>query len=581
MPNVFFKKGTQSGFNAIGAGNFTPGAFYLTTDTQRLYYADSTAGAHQINPGITTVANIASLPKSNQISSADYGQFYYCIAENVLAIFNNGNWVQINSYEDTVVDTRTVTASKNNNTVSIVDVLYQSDTTKGGGRITANYEFTGANGLLANVTPKYVAADKFHSGIQYYTKSGDTYTLATVNSANFQAGVYYIQAGYAITLTAPTYTLSGAVTGAEGAKEAVITLGGATENNTVTIAAGNNTSISNENGKIVINSSDGDTLAAVTGSNEASGFGVTVRMGSGASQKGTIDPVIKLDSSVAESASGYKFANGTLSLPVYSKSEVDKKINDFNAMEYKSTISPAGATAKLASTTEKNGYVYMISEEGNLVIDNEASRKILPAGSTGKTITVTPGDLIVVQGAETNGAVVNPTLIHVPSGNDHDTTYTFTKVEHGITVQDDQGGSKSGLQLAAKDDLITLTDSDDASTGARVVTVEHKKVTQTSTDLNAVTQEAEGNLEFTIATPIVDGAGHVTGVQNKKYTVVDTHATVTNAINVSVTENAAKVESVVTVDGGDKKADFTLKSESLTVTASEKNISLNLEWGSF
>lgn len=582
MPNVFFKKGTQAGFNAITAGSFTPGAFYLTTDTQRLYYADSAAGAHQVNPGITTVANIASLPKSNQISAADYGQFYYCVNENVLAIFNQGQWVQINSYEDTVLDARTVTATKSGNTVTVTDVLFQSDTSKGGGKITSEYEFTGANGLIANVVPKYRLATAYHAGTQYYTKSGDTYTAATVTDTSFNKTIHYVQSGYAITLTAPTYTLTSAVTGADGAKEATITLGGATENNQVVIAAGNNTSISTDaNGKIVINASDGDTLYDVTGSNETSGFGISVKMGSGLTKKGTIDPIIKLDSSVAESATGYKFANGTLSLPVYSKSEVDKKINDFNAMEYRGVLTGAGVVAKLSSTTEKNGYVYMLAEDNvTLNLNNETDRKILASG--GVSVTATPGDLIVVQGEEENGVVKTVTLVHVPSGNDHDTTYKFTKVEHGLLIEDDQGGSKTGLRFEAKDDLITLTDTENTgTTKEKIVTIEHKKVTQTSESLPDQTQQTEQNIDITISTPIVDGAGHVTGAKTQKFTIVDTHATVENAINVSAAENVATVESVVKVDGGEKKADFTLQSESLTITASEKNISLNLEWGSF
>lgn len=39
MANVKFLKGTQSKFNTLSS--FTDGAFYLTTDTDRLYFAQS------------------------------------------------------------------------------------------------------------------------------------------------------------------------------------------------------------------------------------------------------------------------------------------------------------------------------------------------------------------------------------------------------------------------------------------------------------------------------------------------------------------------------------------------------------
>ena len=54
MANVKFLKGTQSNFN--GLTQFTDGAFYLTTDTDRLYFAQSETECVPLNQFIRTVS---------------------------------------------------------------------------------------------------------------------------------------------------------------------------------------------------------------------------------------------------------------------------------------------------------------------------------------------------------------------------------------------------------------------------------------------------------------------------------------------------------------------------------------------
>ena len=54
MANVKFLKGTQSNFN--GLTQFIDGAFYLTTDTDRLYFAQSENECVPLNQFIRTVS---------------------------------------------------------------------------------------------------------------------------------------------------------------------------------------------------------------------------------------------------------------------------------------------------------------------------------------------------------------------------------------------------------------------------------------------------------------------------------------------------------------------------------------------
>ena len=96
MANVKFLKGTQSNFN--GLKSFTDGAFYLTTDTDRLYFAQSETECVPLNQFIRTVseAEFKALTTS-QVSKGDY---YYIPEKNILAVCKDNNttltWTQLN-----------------------------------------------------------------------------------------------------------------------------------------------------------------------------------------------------------------------------------------------------------------------------------------------------------------------------------------------------------------------------------------------------------------------------------------------------------------------------------------------------
>lgn len=102
MANVSFLRGTQSKLNALlaaGSG-YTEGAFYLTTDSDRLYFAQSANELVHLNHNVIHVASVSALPTP---AEATEGDFYYAKAENVLCTKVGSAWVQIN--KDTNVDT--------------------------------------------------------------------------------------------------------------------------------------------------------------------------------------------------------------------------------------------------------------------------------------------------------------------------------------------------------------------------------------------------------------------------------------------------------------------------------------------
>ena len=104
MANVLFKRGLQAN---LPKSNIIDGAFYLTTDTNRLYVGNNTELV-ELNKSITVVESVKDLPKTG----VEVGQFYYIAGENlhagasdangnILAVVTsivNGvpNWTQVN-----------------------------------------------------------------------------------------------------------------------------------------------------------------------------------------------------------------------------------------------------------------------------------------------------------------------------------------------------------------------------------------------------------------------------------------------------------------------------------------------------
>lgn len=140
MANVSFLRGTQSKLDtllAAGSG-YTEGAFYLTTDSDRLYFAQSATELVHLNHNVIHVANVAALPA---VASATEGDFYYAKEENVLCTKVNGAWKQINK------DTNT----NNDTSVTGVDDVKVTSTTDGGITVSFDIKQTSKN-LITNTT---------------------------------------------------------------------------------------------------------------------------------------------------------------------------------------------------------------------------------------------------------------------------------------------------------------------------------------------------------------------------------------------------------------------------------------------
>ena len=80
MSNVRFLRGSQANLDKLTS--FVEGAFYLTSDTDRLYFAHSASNLAYLNKYIYTGDSRDKLPKD--LSKVNVGDFYYINTENIL-----------------------------------------------------------------------------------------------------------------------------------------------------------------------------------------------------------------------------------------------------------------------------------------------------------------------------------------------------------------------------------------------------------------------------------------------------------------------------------------------------------------
>lgn len=541
--HIQFKHGTQSKLDEIrSAKTGTSGTFYLTNDTHRLYVGLSDNSIVPVNEGITTYATTGDLPGANVMNA---GQFAYITANSILAVSNGQNWVQINANSDTLYTYSGLTSSDANGKVTI--------TTKLGVKGSESTNFTqyafslvGANGIKIMETTD-------DGGITIYgTKL--SYTVAD-NTARIQ------------------------LVDKDG-----------TQNSAVAIKAGSNVSITEDSGAIQISSTntklDGKSSY---GSNLAQGFQILAKDTSGATSGGKIDPIIKYGENGSASV---HFENGTATLDVYTKDEVDNLKASFDAMEYK------GVTSGLPTgTTIQNGWTYKASSSFEIPAANSA---------TGEKITVYAGDLII---AETAEGATTIKWGYVPSGNE-DTTYKIALLTQGIQLQQYPTGASTGTPIGSIEVLsgtnITVSPQSSTTDKTMKLTVNHdaanrSDATRGTGTINTSVAGTDWVVKQGEVTVIdasqgtngidTDNQGHIKKVYTKTLTIYDTNARLT-AMGVAVTANDNKDTATVALSPSLKTSKgetitktgnvyFKSLNSNLQMTASGTNVQMDFVWGEF
>ena len=585
MANVKFLKGTQSKFNTLSS--FTDGAFYLTTDTDRLYFAQSSTECVPLNQFIRTVT--AAEFKALTTSQVSKGDYYYVIDENILAICQDNNatltWTQLNpdTNDNTSFNEMNFESSVTDNTVTITEKLKEYNAISGkqtGKTVDGDLKLKGTNGVALT------AENDAHSTT--VTIEGDTYSLsADINDARqYEASVAYHVGDIVVIngkyqrckaeVAADSNTSAAAIIGSFEELNAGISLVSANgqASSTFGFKKGANVDIGQTDGQITISATDTTLIGgSLNISNNASqGFDIEVSDSGNNKVSGTLNPVIKVN------GSSVNFVNGEANLPVYTTSQIDSKFKGLNGMTYKGTVGTA-ALLLLPTSNVSSGDTYMVAA----------------AEFEDKGIKAKNGDLLIATGQEgADGYIPSNGIIwtHVPSGDDSFKNSTY----EGIATP---GSNTWGVQEASSDQLIgdiqfvaginmsissTLGGPDKDDPASIITTIQHGSVGAASVTEPTVndTSDIDPKTTITAVTGIGrDSNGHVASVTTKQFNIQDTTYTF-----------GAKVENdkIVTTlkDSSNTQNDVTYEvtSSSLNVTttsaaANDVTVNVELEWGSF
>lgn len=584
MANVLFKQGLQSSLDQIRANlTATEGTFYLTTDSHRLYIGRITGNgqtatacdAVPVNEGVTYVNSLNELPP---ITTAEdrrlhAGQFYYVGGtSNILCVYSgsadgtNGGWVQINPNTDTKVDGFEYSVSVTNNVATIT-------------------------GTVGVTTP-----DSNVHGNSF----SDTHTITGAGSVAITAN-----GTDGITITGDEYSLSSSVTNGT----ATLTLADAqnsSKNSSVDIVSGSNVTLDeNAQGKLRINATDTviETLAIGNGNGTAgntTGFHVKADETNGNTitntKTGSIDPVIAVGDDTTLAANQVHYVNGTATLPVYSKADVDARIANLNAMTFKGVVSSSSAPP---TTGVQVGDTYKAANGFEFLNDGVAT-------------TVSKGDVLIATGTETDGVITSGLKWEViPAGDDTDDIFRYNgvAVTHGLSLNETMGSDNlgsAGKITLAEGALIDLEDTVSGTNNENnEITISHAThAAPTTSSAGTITQNELTTQTVTAITGIgVDAYGHIDSYATTTWNLIDTNGRLT-AANTDISANANNTSATITngtyastVSGtglGYVTASHSVNSSSLNISATAATINptthvqttpasltIDLVWGSF
>ena len=558
--NIQFLLGTQANLEKYISGSSTAaeGTFYLTNDTHRLYVGTSLGTAVPVNEGVITVSNLDTL----KTISAHPGEFYYVTNGNILCVYTGKEWVQINNNTNTYVKATDTVVSLADQVATITTKYTMNDGTT---PISDSWNLAVAEGVKVSID---AATDKV-----------------------ILTGVVNDSFGVSAASNIATVTLRDSFNNEKTFK---VKTG---DTNTMTVGA------SADGDAVVLNVKNmANTGLKVTP--EATGFrvGVTDIMGT---QSDVINPSIKVGASSDDTKhKTLNFVNGTATLPIYTKEEIDDIKLALNAMTYRGLVGTSASStnpqkvikawATVKDSSAEIGDTYLFAEQ---VTD----------GSN----VYSKGTMAIARGVETNGVI--------PAGNviwDFVESTVNTDTKYELNNQATAAGTAGFVQLVGK--LGGITESgkkvffEDGTAIKASVTVDndghahisfaHEGITAsktTGTVAQGVATYASSNDKSEKATTIttiesitVNAQGHVTNLKTNTITLKDTNAVI-NSVGMSVgAANAAKevvlTSSVQLKDGAGttmtaKTGTLKMKSDTLVFNQADsgKTLGIDLVWGSF
>lgn len=548
---VMFKFGTQASVNEILAGtkNYQVGTFYLTSDSDRLYVGQA-GGLKLLNKSVRVIQNEAEL---ESLTTKHPDDFVYLSKENILAVYNGTKWTQINPDTDTVVTAITKAVGDVSGGVKVTEEI-TNKTGKTDSTVTANeISITGEKGAQV--------AKNGNTGIKI---TGDTYTLSS---------------------TAPD----------GNAVDVTLTSALGQAASTINVSGGENITISGSANDLTIAAKD-TVLKTVDVACPANGKGeltVTVADTAGNSKSGMIKLGYKID------GKSY-YINDPTDLPVYTKEQVNNRLNTLNPMRYMGTIGKGGTYSLDSSykVLNTNADVVNVCNGDMFLVAGEVT---YAAGKVAKK-----GDLLIAQGTEdatdANGVTYISGTINwewVPSGNDQTLdTSTLFKVDtstnkmtvYSVSNLSSEENQIGLIQLEEGTGIDLVTTTNDTTANQLITTISHSNV-DCATSTDTTKQLKSGDKEFTVVKELnINGQGHATKLvtQNiKAVTYLPGPDAVSDLTGLADGTTGVKLKHNLYENGTDlveKEDAYTqIISSSLEVKkgTAGSDVSIDLVWGSF
>ena len=558
--NIQFLLGTQANLEKYISGSSTAaeGTFYLTNDTHRLYVGTSLGTAVPVNEGVITVSNLDTL----KTVSAHPGEFYYVTNGNILCVYTGKEWVQINNNTNTYVKATDTVVSLADQVATITTKYTMNDGTT---PISDSWNLAVAEGVKVSID---AATDKV-----------------------ILTGVVNDSFGVSAASNIATVTLRDSFNNEKTFK---VKTG---DTNTMTVGA------SAEGDAIVLKVKNmANTGLKVTP--EATGFrvGVTDIMGT---QSDVINPSIKVGASLDDTKhKTLNFVNGTATLPVYTKEEIDDIKLALNAMTYRGLV----GTSASSTNPQKVIKAWATVKDGSAEIgDTYLFAEQVTDGSN----VYSKGTMAIARGVETNGVIPASNVIwdFVESTVNTDTKYelnnqaTAAGTAGFVQLVGKLGGiTESGKKVFFEDGTAIKASVTVDNDGHAHISFAHEGITAsktTGTVAQGAATYASSNDKSEKATTIttiesitVNAQGHVTNLKTNTITLKDTNAVI-NSVGMSVgAANAAKevvlTSSVQLKDGAGttmtaKTGTLKMKSDTLVFNQADsgKTLGIDLVWGSF
>lgn len=594
--NIMFKRGPQTNLNTIiNNGKSEAGCFYLTTDTNRLYVGqDANKPPVLLNQTVQIVASVDSLPVIGSTNGPAVNDFYYCTKENILAVYTGGTqWKQINANtdHDTFVSSASATVTKDADSIDVAVALNRKNkdhTTNAETDATAvNFGFSLTKADLAGLLGTSV-------GLDVVAISGGGATLSNTGEGANSASKVNIKAkdtstrvavsGDDITIQGTTYDLQ-----ASGNKITLKDVLNNTTDDVITLADDDIVLLTSANDTITAKhatmetvhetdpartlASDGTGKFTVVKSMEDDGHGhiteftteeitlpayvnnINTSATISANNQGDLAMSVtdnknnkveaKAEKSLYYTVNGVTYYNQA-DLPVYTKTQVDDKLNAVDAMSYKGTVGSSGATVTALPTSGvKAGDTY----------------KVATAGSYGGH-ACDIGDLLIATGTETNGVLPSGSITwtYVPSGDDTDTHYNLSAANNKVVLTVDGGTDKTEV-LFDGGDAIDIT-----TTGSNTITVAHADVTCTKATTETIKPTHNGTAFNIIKDITVNDQGHVTGYTPATVTLPEDKDT---TYDVSIVAGTANKSAKIQLHGSDNSND------SVTIQNTDEYLTVN------